>query len=123
MPEKAGFVDGQVLHQRGELGLTLMAGQQTIVTVKGIESAYLQPAMQAVLEKVSGAALISARQRQARTAFLTGIVEQLIVDTKRARDTDAASLNMQLTTWRDGRAANDAFVAGTGDALRTWRQP
>jgi len=50
-------------------------------------------------------------------------VEQLIVDTKRARDTDAASLNMQLTTWRDGRAANDAFVAGTGDALRTWRQP
>src|SRR3984893_12554607 len=77
----------------------------------------------AVLEEVSGAALISARQRQARTAFLTGIVEQLIVDTKRARDTDAASLNMQLTTWRDGRAANDAFVAGTGDALRTWRQP
>jgi len=25
--------------------------------------------------------------------------------------------------WRDGRAANEAFVAGTGDALRTWRQP
>jgi len=26
-------------------------------------------------------------------------------------------------TWRDARAANDAFAAGTGDALRTWRQP
>ncbi len=32
-------------------------------------------------------------------------------------------MNMQLTTWRDGRAANEAFVSGTGDALRTWRQP
>ena len=42
---------------------------------------------------------------------------------KRARDTDAAAMNMQLVTWRDGRAANEAFVAGTGDALRTWRQP
>jgi hypothetical protein len=29
---------------------------------------------------------------------------------------------MQLVTWRDGQAVNDAFVAGTGDALRTWRQ-
>jgi len=51
------------------------------------------------------------------------IVEQLLVETKRARDTDAALLNMQLTTWRDGRAVNDAFVSGTGDALSTWRQP
>jgi hypothetical protein len=29
---------------------------------------------------------------------------------------------MQFVTWRDGQAANDAFVAGTGEALRTWRQ-
>jgi hypothetical protein len=26
-------------------------------------------------------------------------------------------------TWRDGRAANQAFVAGAGEAVRTWRQP
>jgi hypothetical protein len=32
-------------------------------------------------------------------------------------------MNMQLVTWRDGRAANEAFVAGSGHALRTWRQP
>jgi hypothetical protein len=32
-------------------------------------------------------------------------------------------MNMQLVTWRDAAAANEAFVAGTGDALRTWRQP
>ena len=77
----------------------------------------------AVLDKISGAVLIGARQRQARTQLLAGVVEQLLVDSKRARDTDTAAMNMQLVTWRDARAANEAFVAGTGDALRTWRQP
>jgi hypothetical protein len=77
----------------------------------------------AVLEKMSGAALIAARQRQARVQFVASIVEQLLVDTKRARDTDATALNMQLTTWREAGAVNAALAAGVGDALRNWRQP
>ena len=32
-------------------------------------------------------------------------------------------MNMQLTAWRERAAANQAFVAGAGDALGTWRQP
>src|SRR5207247_4641962 len=66
----------------------------------------------AVVEKLSGSALIAARQRQARAELLVGIVEQLLVDSKRSRDTEASLMNMQLTTWRSGRAANGAFVAG-----------
>lgn len=77
----------------------------------------------AVLDKISGATLIGARQRQARIQLLVGMVEQLLVDSKRARDTDTAALTMQMTSWRDGKAAGEAFVAGSGDALRTWRQP
>lgn len=77
----------------------------------------------AVLDKISGAVLIGARQHQARTQLLAAVVEQLLVDSKRARDADAAAMNMQLVTWRDARAANHAFVAGSGEALRTWRQP
>jgi hypothetical protein len=77
----------------------------------------------AVLDKISGASLIGARQRQARIQLLVGMVEQLLVDSKRARDTDTAALAMQMVTWRDGRAAGRAFVAGSGDSLRTWRQP
>ena len=77
----------------------------------------------AVLDKISGAALIGARQRQARAQLLVGVVEQLLVDSKRERDTEAAAMNMQLTTWRQSPAVNAAFVAGSGDALRTWRQP
>ena len=77
----------------------------------------------AVAQKLSGSALIAARQRQARAELLVGIVEQLLVDSKRSRDTEASLMNMQLTTWRIARPANAAFGAGTGDALRGWRQP
>jgi hypothetical protein len=76
-----------------------------------------------VLDKISGAMLVGARQRQTRTQLLASVLEQLVVESKRARDTDAVGMNLQLVTWRDGRAANAAFVEGTGDALRTWRQP
>jgi hypothetical protein len=77
----------------------------------------------AVLDKISGAGLIAARQRQARIQLLDGIVEQLLVESKRARDAETAAMNMQLVAWRDRAAANQAFVNGAGDALRTWRQP
>lgn len=77
----------------------------------------------AVLDKISGAVLIGARQREARAQLLSGVVEQLLVEGKRARDTEAATMNMQLIGWRDSEAVNAAFVSGSGDALRTWRQP
>ena len=77
----------------------------------------------AVLDKISGAVLIGARQRQARIQLLAGMVEQLLVDSKRARDTETGMINMQLVTWRERKAAGRAFVAGSGDALRNWRQP
>ena len=77
----------------------------------------------AVLDKVSGAGLIRAHQQQARIQFLAAIVEQMVVDNKRSRDTEAAAMNMRLLAMRDGRAAGAAIVAGAGDDLRTWRQP
>jgi hypothetical protein len=102
-------------------------GRFDIRAIDALEAHVIDPSLEqsatAVLDKISGAALIGAKQRQARAQMLSGLVEQLLVETKRARDTDAAAINMQLTTWRDAKAANDAFVTGTGDALRTWRQP
>jgi len=101
--------------------------KQELPAIDALESHVIDPSNEqsatAVLDKISGAVLIGARQRQARTQLLAAVVEQLLVDSKRARDADAAAMNMQLVRWRDARAANEAFVAGSGDALRTWRQP
>jgi hypothetical protein len=79
--------------------------------------------MTAILDKIAAGELLGRRQDAASNQLLSHALEQLLSRSKRQRDTEAATINMQLTTWRDGRAANQAFVSGTGDALRTWRQP
>lgn len=77
----------------------------------------------AILDKIAAGELLGRRQDMAANQLLSHALEQLLVRSKRLRDTEAATLNMQLVTWRDARAANEALVAGVGDALRTWRQP
>jgi len=116
-------IDGT--HDSGQLRLN--GRRHELQAVDALEADVVDPSNEqsatAVLEKISGAVLIAARQRQARVQLLADIVEQLLVDSKRARDSEAAQMNMRLVTWRDGRAANEAFVAGSADALKTWRQP
>lgn len=111
-------------HQSGRVRLN---GRRELSAINGLErdvtNGTLEQSTTAVLDKISGAVLIGARQREARGQLLTGVVEQLLIENKRLRDADAATMNMQLVTWRDRAAANEAMVAGTGDALRTWRQP
>jgi hypothetical protein len=112
-------------HDSGQLRLN--GRRSELQVIDALETHVINPSNEqsatAVLDKISGAALIGTRQRQARAQLLTGIVEQLLIEGKRARDSEAAAMNMRLVTWRDGRAANEAFVAGSADALRTWRQP
>jgi hypothetical protein len=113
------------VHDTGQLRYN--GRKQELPAIDVLEAHVIDPSSEqsatAVLDKISGAVLIGARQRQARIQLLTGVLEQLLVDSKRARDTEAAMLSMQLATWRESRAANKAFVHGTDDALRTWRQP
>lgn len=112
-------------HDSGQLRLN--GRRRELQAIEALETDVIDPSNEqsatAVLDKISGAVLIGARQRQSRAQLLAGIVEQLLIEGKRARDSEAAAMNMRLVTWRDGRAANEAFVAGSADALRTWRQP
>lgn len=120
----AGSAVMAATHDTGQLRYN---GRKELAAIEALEhdvtDGTLEQSTTAVLDKISGAVLIGARQRQARGQLLTGVVEQLLVDGKRARDTEAAAINMQLVAWRDRQAANAAFVAGSGDALRSWRQP
>ena len=79
--------------------------------------------MTAILDKVAAGELLGRRQDMATNQLLSHALEQLLARSKRQRDTEASTLNMQLVSWRDGEAANRAFRAGVGDALATWRQP
>jgi hypothetical protein len=119
--------DATAISATNDTGHVRYNGRQELAAIDWLENDVVDPSQEqsatAVLEKLSGASLIGSRQRQARAELLVGILEQLLVDSKRARDTEAALMNMQLATWRDGRGANEAFAAGSGDALQTWRQP
>ncbi len=120
--------DATAISATNDTGHLRYNGRRELPAIDALEADVIDPSQEqsatAVLEKTQRRrhSLAHANGRPA-LQLLAGIVEQLLVDSKRARDTEATAMNMQLTTWRDGRAANDAFVAGTGDALRTWRQP
>jgi hypothetical protein len=119
--------DAAIIAATHQSGLTRFNGRRELQAIDGLErdvtNGTLEQSTTAVLDKISGAVLIGARQREARGRLLTGVVEQLLIENKRARDADASAMNMQLVTWRERAAANEAMVAGSGDALRSWRQP
>jgi hypothetical protein len=121
------LTDAAVIAATNDTGQLRFNGRRELQALEALDrdvtDGSLEQSATAVLDKLSGASLIAARQRQARVQLLSAMVEQLLIEGKRARDTEAATLNSQLVTWRDARAANEAFVAGAGDALRVWRQP
>ena len=119
--------DSSIIAGTDQTGLLRYNGRKELAAIEALQDDALDPSLDqsatAVLDKISGAGLIRGQQQQARMQFLAGIVEQLLVDNKRARDTEAASLNMELERLRWGSAANRNLVAGSGDDLRAWRQP
>jgi hypothetical protein len=117
----AGMGGHQVGLMRGYHGQL----QRAVQDLEGDVLSSLEPyhEMTAILDKVAAAELLGRRQDMAANQLLSHALEQMLARSKRFRDTEAATMNMQLVTWRDGRTANEALVSGVGDALRSWRQP
>ena len=112
-------------HQTGTLRYN---GRRELRAIDALEAHVIDPSLEqsatAVLDKISGAVLIGTRQKQTRLQFLTAIVEQLLIDNKRARDTETAALNMQLQRLRAGDDEGaSGFLSGAANDLKTWRQP
>ena len=120
--------DSALITGTHQAGLLRANGRYESNAIDTLESHVIDPSHDqsttAVLDKISGAGLLETRQKQARLRYLTAIVEQLVIDNKRARDTEAAALNMRLRqlqrSWDD---ESGSFVAGASEDLRTWRQP
>src|SRR4029078_5018829 len=55
--EETGFIDRKVFQQPRQLFFSLVANQQAVVTVEGIDLPLFEPALQSVFEEV-GAALV-----------------------------------------------------------------
>jgi hypothetical protein len=122
------LADSTIIAGTDQNGRLRPQGKREMRAIDALERDVVDPSQAqsatAVLDKISAAVLIEARQKQSRLQFLTALVEQLIVDNKRARDTEAALMNMQLGRLRSIEdEGGGGLLAGAGDALRTWRQP
>jgi hypothetical protein len=120
--------DSTIVSGTNQAGVLRVNARREQVAVDALEADVINPSEEqsatAVLDKISGATLIEARQKEARLQLLTGIVEQLLVDGKRARDAETGLLNMQLNRLRLNDVGEDgAMLTGAADDLRTWRQP
>src|SRR5436190_1143978 len=118
-----------IISGTNQAGVLRVNARREQVAVDALESDVINPSEEqsttAVLDKISGSTLIEARQKEARLELLTGIVEQLLVDGKRARDAETGLLNMQLNRLRlsDVGEGGEAMLTGAADDLRSWRQP
>src|SRR3989442_1384642 len=109
--------DSSMIAGTDQTGQLRYNGRKELAAIDALEGDTVDPSPSqsatAVLDKISGAGLIRARQQQSRIQFLGAIVEQLLVDNKRTRDTEAATMNMQLARLPWGRPANTGLVAGS----------
>lgn len=111
----------QVALTRGYTGQLQTATQALEDDVLNTLPRYHQ--MTTVLDKIAVGELLARRQDMATNQLLSHSLEQLLVRSKRMRDTEAATMNMRLVGMRDGHAAGTNLISGAGDDLRSWRQP
>lgn len=77
----------------------------------------------AVLNKINGANVLGLRIGEMGNQLQMHVLEQLLVQNKRARDAEAVMMNARLFHWRYGSEYGRAVFARTASAMDTWRQP
>lgn len=122
------LADSSIIAGTDQNGHLRPQGKREMRAIDALERDVVDPSpaqsATAVLDKISTAVLIETRQKQSRLQFLTALVEQLIVENKRARDTETAVMNMQLGRLRaQEHQASGGWLVGAATDLRTWRQP
>ena len=122
------LADSTIITGTDQNGRLRPQGKLQMRAIDALERVVVDPSQTqsatAVLDKISASVLIETRQKQSRLQFMSALVEQLLVDNKRARDTEAALMNMQLRRLLAAPGgAGGGFLSGAGDDLRRWRQP
>jgi hypothetical protein len=75
----------------------------------------------ALLNKINGASVLGLQVGEQSNQFLSAVVEQLLVNTKRTRDTEADLMNATINQWRYGATYGQDLYSRTAADLDTWR--
>ena len=122
------ITDSIALRGAHQIALVRGYGRSLQSVVQLLENDILNPLsafhqLTAILDKVAAGELVGRRQDTASNQLLSHALEQLLVQAKRRRDTEVATMNMRLVTMQRGRDVGRSYIEGSADALRTWRQP
>ncbi|MEP7307930.1 MAG: hypothetical protein ABJA98_20695 [Acidobacteriota bacterium] len=75
----------------------------------------------ALLNKINTASVLGLRLADQSNQFLLNTVEQLLVDTTRKRDTEAAVVGATIYQWRYGQAYGTDLFRNSATDMDTWR--
>ena len=121
----ADSVGQRALHQ---VALARGFDAETAKAIQNLDDDIMNPRtalhyMTAVVDKLSGGALIGRRQQAVSNQLTSHIVEQMLVETKRRRDSEAEVINMELSRILHGHSAARMLTQGMTTDLKTWRLP
>ncbi|MGH9159866.1 MAG: hypothetical protein ACRD2X_07755 [Vicinamibacteraceae bacterium] len=78
----------------------------------------------AILDKLIAAEIIARRQDTATNQLISHLLEQLLVDNKRARDAEAVLMDMRINNLRHYEDYSRSFWSvSSHEEMRAWRQP
>lgn len=77
----------------------------------------------AILNKINGANVLGLRIGEMGNQLQMHVLEQLLVQNKRARDAEAQMMNARLFHWRYGAGYARDLFSRSAASLDTWRQP
>lgn len=74
----------------------------------------------ALLNKINSASVVGLQEGEQTNQFLSSVLEELLVDSKRQRDTEAKVMNAGINQWRYGAAYSQDLFSRTAADLDTW---
>jgi hypothetical protein len=109
-----------------QTGSARVDGPFTLQAIRNVEHDIVNPdddfhSQTALLEKINAAEAIGLRVDHQNNQFLLSTLEQLIVDNKRKRDSEAALMNATIHQWRYGQAYGADLFRSTCSDLDTWQ--
>jgi hypothetical protein len=75
----------------------------------------------ALLNKINSASVVGLKEEEQTNQFLSSTLEQLVVDNKRKRDTEAKVMNATINQWRFGASYGQSLFSQTAADIDNWR--
>jgi hypothetical protein len=109
-----------------QTGSARVDGPFTLQAIRNVEHDIVNPgddfhSQTALLEKINAAAAIELRVGEQTNQFLLSTLEQLLLENKRKRDTEAKLMNATINQWRYGQVYGQDLFHNTASAIDNWR--